>query len=198
MAVPPRPFVVLDYLGNLFDQVREHLRSPFTQSTASSRTNTRPFVSLADRILSSTLQLEFVTVCIVPPNAGIGLRSAGPFENKRSSRFPLTVRTVQRFRCTQALSPPAVSPRTYCRMPNENRITSGIDAVMYAAIRGPMSVTPISEVNWVNATATTCRLGRGDCHQRPHELVVGRDQPDHGHGDQDGGWTAAPPIRQNA
>ena len=47
----------------------------------------------------------------------------------------------------QALRPPAVSPRTYCRIPNENRITNGMDAVMYAAIRGPMSVTPISEVN---------------------------------------------------
>ena len=30
---------------------------------------------------------------------------------------------------------------------------------MYPAICGPKSVTPISEVNWVSATATTCRFG---------------------------------------
>lgn len=31
---------------------------------------------------------------------------------------------------TQALSPPAVKPRTYWRMPKENKITNGMDAVM--------------------------------------------------------------------
>ena len=86
----------------------------------------------------------------------------------------------------QALRPPAVSPRTYCRMPNENRITSGMDAVMYAAILG----TDVRHANLRGelgqGNSHHLPFGRGDRHQRPHELVVGRDQPHHGHGDQDG------------